>query len=168
MAVLNTPADGKKEGKAVPAAATASDEDKKKAKAEAAKRHAEKVAARNEAIFKGAVAHKDWLVKNKYWDGMDDASKTFILDLCKSPAERKAAAGGGSGQSTFAQIFGDSPKVGDKVTLETIFDKTLKGKSTIDVWVKRWAEKGIVVECIINPTKLKLTEYVIKALPSGN
>jgi hypothetical protein len=43
-------------------------------------------------------------------------------------------------------IFGATPKVGDSKTLRTIFEKTLKGKSAIDAYVKKWAEKGIVVE----------------------
>lgn len=52
----------------------------------------------------------------------------------------------GGGSSFFNKVFGDSPKVGDKITLIDYMKKTLKAKADLDKYCKQWAEKGIVVE----------------------
>ena len=67
--------------------------------------------------------------------------KTLLNDIAnpKKPAHS-------SGSGLFNKIFGDNPKVGDKVTLMEVFQKTFKSRGEIDRAVKTWAEKGIVVE----------------------
>jgi hypothetical protein len=67
----------------------------------------------------------------------------------------------------FVTLFGESAKVGDSLTLEQVFNKTYKGKSTMDVWLKRWEEKGIVVSFEANADKFLESKYIIKALPSA-
>lgn len=162
MAVLGK--DGKT-GTPAPKAEVVSPEDKKAAKAAAAKRHAEKVKAQIEEQYKEAIELKDFMTKNGTWDKASETVKNMVLRLCKSPAERKASAPASS--PVFNTLFGDHPKVGDKVTLEQAFNRTYKGKSTLDVWVKRWAEKGIIVDCVIDPKVMLNTTYTIKALPAA-
>lgn len=70
---------------------------------------------------------------------------------------------GGSGNSLFNKIFGDSPKVGDSVTLMDYMKKTLKSKADLDRYCKIWAEKGTVLEFKPAANMLEST-YTIKAL----
>jgi len=135
-------------------------------KLEALKRFKERRASAAKKAYEDALKLRDELVKAQLMDKLSAEMKEFVLSLCKDPAERKAAGGFG-GPSVFSVLFGASPKVGDKVTLEQAFAKTFKGKSTLDVWVRRWAEKGIVVDVLINKDNMMKTEYVIKALPAA-
>lgn len=69
--------------------------------------------------------------------------------------------GGNNGSSFFNKVFGDSPKVGDKITLLDYMKKTLKAKADIDKRVKEWAEKGIVVEYKEDSANLLNSTYTI-------
>lgn len=135
-------------------------------KLEALKRFKEKKAASAKKAYEDALKLRDHLVSTKQLDSLPANLKDFVLSLCKDPAEKKAAGGFG-GPSIFSVLFGESPKVGDKITLEQAFAKTYKGKSTLDVWVRRWAEKGIMVDIMLNKDNMMKTEYVIKALPKA-
>lgn len=117
----------------------------------------------------------------KAWKEKKTAEKAKLQKVCadilakhgdKLTAEEKAALNavanptsnrGGSTSGLFEKIFGDSPKVGQSVTLMDIFQKTFKSKADIDRQVKIWAEKGIVVEYTANADTIKST-YTIKAL----
>ena len=69
----------------------------------------------------------------------------------------------GGGNSLFNKIFGDSPKVGDSVTLMDYMKKTFKSKADLDRYIKIWAEKGTIIE--FNPAANMLeSTYTIKAL----
>ena len=69
---------------------------------------------------------------------------------------------GNGGTSFFNKVFGDSPKVGDKITLLDYMKKTLKAKADLDKAVKGWAEKGIVVEFKDAANKLEATYTIVK------
>lgn len=69
----------------------------------------------------------------------------------------------GGGNSLFNKIFGDSPKVGDSVTLMDYMKKTLKSKADLDRYCKIWAEKGTILEFKPAANMLEST-YTIKAL----
>ena len=58
---------------------------------------------------------------------------------------------------------GDSPKVGDSITLLEYMKKTMKSKADFDRYVKIWAEKGTVIEFKSAANMLEAT-YTIKAL----
>lgn len=129
-------------------------EDKKKAKAEAAKRWKEKKvqqAKDREEAAKKLVAK---LEKNGMFAKLDAEDQAFLKGL----AEPKAAATGNTG--LFATLFPNA-KVGDSITLDQVFAKTLKGKPNIDHYCKKWAEKGIIVECKEDKTDLRKSTYTI-------
>jgi hypothetical protein len=111
----------------------------KQAKREAAQRFKERRTAEKEERAKKAQAIKDKLIDAGFYDQLDEESKAFLEELINGKTVI-------SNSSLFNVIFGATPKVGDSKTLRTIFEKTLKGKSAIDAYVKKWAEKGIVVE----------------------
>ena len=164
MALIGQPEQGKANGGA---ATPAVSKDEAKAKKEAAiARFKANRAAKQKAAYENALKLRDELVKGQYLDKLTAPVKEFVLSLCKDPAEKKASGGFG-GPSVFTLLFGEAPKVGDKITLEQAFNKTYKGKSTLDLWVKRWAEKGIVVECHVDSAKMLNTTYTIKTLPAA-
>lgn len=133
-------------------------------KAEAIARFKANRAAKQKAAFENALKLRDELVKGQFLDRLTKEAKEFVLSLCKDPAE-KAKGGGFGGPSVFSILFGDNPTVGQKVTLEEAFNKTYKGQSTLNLWVKRWADKGIEVK--INPApKMLDTTYEIVKLPA--
>ena len=138
----------------------------KASKKEAAKKFAERKAARAKQAYENALKLRDELVKGGYLDKLSAPIKDFVLTLCKDPAEKKVANGFG-GPSIFTVLFGETPNVGDVITLEQAFHKTYKGMSTLDMWVKRWADKGIVVEKVLDSVKVLNTTYTIKALPAA-
>lgn len=82
-----------------------------------------------------------------------------MLNELANPASRA----GGGGQTVFNSIFGDTPKVGDSITLIDIMKKTLKGRSDLNFYIKQWAKNGVVVEVkeAANPHE---TQYIIKQL----
>lgn len=130
-------------------------EDKKKAKAEAAKRWKEKKQAQAKANIESAKKMITDLKKNGGWDKLSEEHKAFITSL----AEPKTAAATGN-TGLFATLFPNA-KVGDKITLDEVFAKTLKGKTNIDHYCKKWAEKGIIVECKEDKTDLRKSTYTI-------
>lgn len=150
--------------KAPAAAPAAADVDAKKAKKkETEKRIKERKRAARKEQYENALKLRDELQKAGILDKLSDASKNLIKALTVDPATRTASSFGGP--SVFQTLFGASPKVGQSITLAEAFDKTYKGKSTLDMWVKKWAEKGVIVECVLNQQKMLATTYTIKALP---
>jgi hypothetical protein len=146
-------------------AAPAASNDKSK-KAESLAKFKANRAAKQKAAYENALKLRDELVKNQLMDKLSAPVKEFVLTLCKDPSE-KAKGGGFGGPSVFSTLFGENPTVGQTITLEQAFNKTYKGKATLDLWVKRWAEKGIVVESKIDSAKMLNTTYTIKSLPKG-
>lgn len=128
---------------------------KKQKKAEAAQRCKENKKKRAEEIVAAAKKLKADLEKAGV--KLDEADKNFIESLI-APKSTGAVQG-----STLTALFGPNPKVGDSVTLGDAFAKTYKGKATIDIYVHRWKEKGIIVEFKEAPKMVEST-YTIKAM----
>jgi len=165
MALMGEP--GKVNTGAPAAQAQTANVDGDKAKREEAYRNYKaKRAEKQKAAYENALKLRDELSKAGMLDKLSASAKEFVLSLCKDPSER-AKSGGFGGPSIFSILFGDNPKVGQKITLEEAFNKTYKGKSTLDLWVKRWADKGIIVECTIDPVKMINSTYTIKSLPTA-
>lgn len=165
MALMGEP--GKVNTGAPAAQAQTANVDGDKAKREEAYRNYKaKRAEKQKAAYENALKLRDELSKAGMLDKLSASAKEFVLSLCKDPSER-AKSGGFGGPSIFSVLFGDNPKVGQKITLEEAFNKTYKGKSTLDLWVKRWADKDIIVECTVDPVKMINTTYTIKSLPTA-
>ena len=126
----------------------------RKAKREAAQRFKERRAAEKDERVKKAQSIKDKLISGGFYDKLDEENKAFLEELING----KTVV---NNSSLFNSIFGASPKIGDSKTLKEIFEKTLKGKSVIDAYVKRWAEKGIVVELNKDTTDILNSTYTI-------
>lgn len=112
--------------------------EQKAKKNEAAKRHTEKVKNLREQAVEAAKELKQAI--------KDNPNVKFGAKLVAWADAVLAAPANGGGQSFFNKVFGDSPKVGDKITLMDYMKKTLKGKADFDAYVKKWAEKGIIVK----------------------
>ena len=91
---------------------------------------------------------------NGTWDTFDDEDKDFLLGLISANVNVGA-------QSIFRTLFGASPEVGASFTLKEAFDKTLKGKSTIDHHVREWAKKGTIVVYKETPENKLLSTYTL-------
>lgn len=78
--------------------------------------------------------------------------------------ERKASSVTENAQknSVFAQLFGEAPKVGTKVTAIEMFNKVHKGFGDMRKLIKKWAEKGIDVS--FDEAK---NEYTLNKLPAA-
>lgn len=126
-------------------------------KAAAAKAFAERQKERKENLIKFAKE----VLANKGFETLSAEAKKFFND-CANPVVRTAS---GSTQSFINKVFGESPKVGDSITLLEYMKKTFKSKADLDKAVKLWAEKGIVVEFKAAANQLEST-YTIKALPA--
>lgn len=131
--------------------------DFKAKKAAAAKAFAVRQKERKENLVKFAKE----VIANKGFESLSAEAKKFFND-CANPVVRTT---GGSTQSFINKVFGDTPKVGDTVTLLDYMKKTFKSKADLDKAVKLWAEKGIVVEFKAAANLLEST-YTIKALPA--
>lgn len=130
-------------------------EEQRKAKAEAAKRWKEKKNQQAAERIEHAKKMIGRLEKSGLFAKLDPEDQAFLKGL----AEPKTAAASGN-TGLFAVIFPNA-KVGDKITLDEVFAKTLKGKSNLDHYVKKWAEKGIIIEYKEDKTDLRKSTYSI-------
>lgn len=73
---------------------------------------------------------------------------------------REPKAGGSTfGKPVFYKLFGDTPKIGDKITALKVFETTGKGFAEMKSLMRKWTEKqGITVEY-----DDKTKAYVIKS-----
>ena len=126
-------------------------------KAEAAKRFKEKQKAEKEQITAMAKEIIDALAKAKV--NLKPEHAALLSKLANPTAQHS-----GGGQNVFNKIFGDNPKVGDKITVLQYMQKTFKAKAELDKRVKEWAAKGIVVEYKENPANLADSTYTIVKL----
>lgn len=131
----------------------------KAAKNAAAKRFKERRAADKKAQIEKATKFVEHLKAAKLFDKLSADDQAFIVSLTVD----KAPVNNGG---LFTKIFGENPKVGDSVTLRGAFEATTKGKSTIDFYCKKWAEKGIVVAYKPDAADLFNSKYVIEKLPN--
>lgn len=127
-------------------------------KAAAAKAFAERQKQKKEDAVKHAKAILEGVEEGTIKGISEDTIK--FLQGVANPVK---TGGFGGGQSFFNKVFGDDPKVGDKITLLDYMKKTLQAKGKIDKAIKDWAEKGIIVEYKAAANQLEST-YEIKKL----
>jgi len=130
-------------------------------KAESLKKFKERRAVQLKQRYESALKLADELKKTGALTKLPGNLQEFVASLCVDPALKQVSA---AGSSVFTQLFGSAPKIGDVVTLRDVFDKTNKGMSTIDIYVKRWLGSGITVTKKLDLVDLKKTTYTITAL----
>lgn len=135
----------------------------KAAKRKAAKRWKERKAKEKEEFLTNVKALCEAFKSNGIWEQLTPEQQSF-LDGCANPVAHKAVASTRSSNSIFAIVFGAEPKVGDKVTLTDVFQKTLKGKAQFDAKVKAWANDGIIISYQEDAANLFNSTYTIEAL----
>lgn len=129
-------------------------------KNEAAKRFKERRAEEKKAVIENAAAFIARTKEAGIYDQFTAEEKDFLNKLANP-----VSGGARSNTSVFTKIFGENPEVGASVTLLEVMDRTLKGKSAIDAYVKKWAtENGIIVEFELNSEKITDSRYVLKQL----
>ena len=90
-----------------------------------------------------------------------DEAKAIEL-LTKKPGSGSAHS---FGKPIIYRLFGDVPKVGNKVTALEVFEKTGKGFQEIKQQIRKWAEKG--TEVSYDTTSKTYTLTKIGALPAA-
>lgn len=140
-----------------PAAGTdaAKSEEFKAKKREAAKKFAERKRAAKEAAVDNAKKVLDFCESKKV--ALPEDLKAWLNGLANPTVARAA-----SGSSFLNKVFGDSPKVGDKITLMDFMKKTMQGKSQFDKQVKALAEKGTIIEYKAAANMLESTYTITK------
>lgn len=129
-------------------------------KREAAKRFKERRNEEKAARIEGAKKFIEDMKAAGHWDEFTAEQKTFIESLVSTPAAR-------NNSSTFTKLFGDSPKVGDTISLTDVFNKTGKGYATINTLVKKWAKSGTIVKVTVDSQNILNTTYAIEAIGSA-
>ena len=130
---------------------------KREAAARFTKRKAEEKAERLEKSAKLI----EQLKKEKMWDRIGPELQDFLTKMSTASANSGAAS-----NSTFSKLFGNAPKVGDKVTLIQCFERTRKGQSEIDRLVRtKWAGNGIEIKYTPDEKDIFKSVYEIVKLP---
>lgn len=130
----------------------------KKMKREAAERFKERRAKEKAEHVENAKTLIEELKNGGYWDSVSEKSRLFLIGVA-NPTN-----GAGGNNSLFRTLFGDNPQVGDTVTLNEAFQKTLKGKSNLDFYVKRWADKGTIVSFKQDAENILNSVYVLESI----
>ena len=138
----------------------ATDEQKRQARRDASRRFAERRARNAERAQKAAAELLTYFNDSGRLGSLSANARDF-LSAAANPGKRRMFAV----SSIFTQVFGEAPELGTSLTLKEIFDKTLKGKATIDAQVRKWATKGIVVECEECPNSPLDTTYTLTEMP---
>lgn len=124
----------------------------------AAERFKERKAKEKSEKIEKAKALVDNMKNAGIYDSLSDADKAFLNSLM-NPSTPSVGSGVGS---LFSQLF-PTGEIGASITLKEAFNKTLKGKSAIDHYTKKWAEKGIIVSFKKNDTDILESVYVLEA-----
>lgn len=88
----------------------------------------------------------------------DDVKDAVDGLMKRGKYESKGGFGTPQGPDTFKVLFGDTPKVGTVVTAQDMFNKVHKGLADMRKLIKKWAEKGIIVEFDEQAFSYKLTK----------
>jgi hypothetical protein len=120
-----------------------------------------KARARRLAHYEAGVTVESWI------KSLPDAQPTpAVLDalklLTKIPGQR--VSGGFGGVPVFVQLFGENAKVGDKITIQDVFSKTMKGVQQMNGLMRKWAEKGTVVKFTHNEAEPFRSSYEIVSI----
>jgi hypothetical protein len=156
MALINTGAADSGKAGGAPVAV-----DKKASKAEAAKRHAEKVARQKKEFFETALAFRDELVKSGQMEKLSQKSKDFIANACRDPKDSAQPVGG---TSLFITLFGADAQPGKSITLLDAFKKVQLAKGAFEKKFKEWETKGnkpAKIEIIPNADVMSTTYKVV-------
>lgn len=136
-------------------------EAKREAKREAAKRFTERKAQEKAERIEKATKLIEKLKAEKLWDKIGAEYQEFLTKLATATPNSGVAS-----SSTFAKLFGATPKVGDKVTLLQAFERTFKGQSDIDRLIRtKWAQAGITIKYTQDAKDIFKSVYEITALP---
>jgi len=95
-------------------------------------------------------------LKEYFGDKVPEQIKDAVAFFAK---EKKAAAGAAFGKPVLYKLFGNTPKVGDKVTALKVFEDTGKGFAEMRSLMKKWADKQNIIVEYDDKTK----SYVIKS-----
>lgn len=95
--------------------------------------------------YDDAVAIKDFLEKKGLLKEIEkDASLNAALNrLTKQPGT--GAAFGGNQEPLVYRLFGNAPKVGQRISMLAVFQKTRKGYNEFKQQVNKWKTKGVLV-----------------------
>lgn len=105
--------------------------------------------------FNAACAIRDFLKEKKI--ALTPELQAEMDFLCK---EKKAGAlGSAFGKPVFYKLFGNTPKIGDKITALKVFEETGKGFAEMRSLMKKWADKQGITVVYDDKTK----SYEIKA-----
>lgn len=102
------------------------------------------------------------LKANGLYDKLNDEQKAFINSIANP-----VTSSNGGNSSLFKTLFGNNPQIGASFTLNEAFQKTLKGKSNLDFYVKRWAEKGTIVTFKQDAENILNSVYTLEAIGSA-
>jgi hypothetical protein len=138
-------------------------DEKKAAKLEAAKRHAEKVVQQKKDFYNNALAFRDELIKQNVYEALSQQSKDFVVAACRDPGESSQPA---SGTQLFVTLFGAAAKIGDEITLLDAFKKVQIAKGAFEKKFKEWETKGkpAKIEVIPNTADVMATKYKIVSI----
>lgn len=81
-------------------------------------------------------------LKDYFGDKVPEQIKDAVAFFAR---EKKPSASAAFGKPVLYKLFGNTPKVGDKVTAMKIFEDTGKGFSEMRQLMKKWEKQGIVV-----------------------
>ena len=129
-------------------------------KAEALQRYKEKKA--QAAIDRKANAEKllGMLKDDGVFEKLPEDMQTFVTGL----AAGNTSSGSNGRGPLFTALFGADAAVGTTITLAEAFNKTFKGKATLDYYVRRWAKKGIIVTFTADNANMLNSTYKIEQM----
>lgn len=131
----------------------------KEMKREAAKRFKEKRAAERNAMFEHGKKLYEVLKDKPEFNELGEDTRKWLESLANPQAA------GFNNVSVFSKLFGDTPSVGQSITLIDAMTKTLKGKADLNKLTKKWSEeKGIVVTFTQNADDVFQSLFTIEKL----
>lgn len=85
-------------------------------------------------------------IVNDYIKSLKDVPQDVVDAAAWLGREKKASTGASTfGKPVLYKLFGNTPKVGDKITAMKIFEDTGKGFSEMRQLMKKWEKQGITV-----------------------
>lgn len=129
-------------------------------KREAAERFKNRRAEEKKERKEAAIELIDSLKNQGIYDKLPERCVKFLSEMANGGVSSNV----GGTSSLFKTLFGDNPQVGATITLNDAFTKTLKGKSNIDHYIKKWADKGTIVSFKQDADNILNSVYVLEAI----